>query len=140
MDFSSPPRARHQENLLPMINVVFLLLIFFLITATLAPPEPIAVVLPEAQTAEPGDAPAALVLFMGEDGQLGFGEALGREAALAALAQARSAFCVQADCALVAPELILRADAKVGAAEVAALLPAVRALGFAQMSLRTARP
>lgn len=28
MDFSDPPRRRREENLLPMVNVVFLLLIF----------------------------------------------------------------------------------------------------------------
>jgi len=37
MQFKSAPTRPTRENIVPMINVVFLLLIFFLITSTLAP-------------------------------------------------------------------------------------------------------
>ena len=58
-----------------MINVVFLLLIFFLMTATLAPPEPFEIVLP---TAEGANADADdLVLYMSADAELAFGDARG---------------------------------------------------------------
>ncbi|WP_322867174.1 biopolymer transporter ExbD [Aquicoccus sp. G2-2] len=43
MDIPRPVRRPRGEAILPMINVVFLLLIFFLMTAELAPPEPVAV-------------------------------------------------------------------------------------------------
>ncbi len=42
------PRRKTPENIVPMINVVFLLLIFFLMAAEIAPPEPFGVVLPRA--------------------------------------------------------------------------------------------
>ena len=48
----SEPR-RSKENIVPMINVAFLLLVFFLMTAVIAPPEPAEVTLPLAEgTAE----------------------------------------------------------------------------------------
>ncbi|MFN3280067.1 MAG: ExbD/TolR family protein, partial [Tabrizicola sp.] len=47
MDFSEPQRRTKNLTLLPMINVVFLLLIFFLIGARLRPAEPFLTEPPE---------------------------------------------------------------------------------------------
>ncbi len=41
MDFRDPPRRKPEENLLPMINVIFLLLVFFLMAARLTAPNPL---------------------------------------------------------------------------------------------------
>lgn len=136
MDFSPAPRRRPAENLLPMINVVFLLLIFFLISAKLAPPEPFAVTLPEAAAAEGGVGPG-LVLHLGADGGLGYGEARD-DAALAALATARAEFCGRADCGKTPPRLALRADAAAPAEGLADLLASLAAIGFAEVTLVTA--
>ncbi len=43
MQFPDDTPRRGGDNLLPMINVVFLLLIFFLISAEMTPPEPFEV-------------------------------------------------------------------------------------------------
>lgn len=43
------PRRVRAESVVPMINVAFLLLIFFLMAAVIAPPEPVDVSLPEAE-------------------------------------------------------------------------------------------
>lgn len=132
MEFRDPPRRAPVENLLPMINVVFLLLIFFLIAAELAPPTPFAITPPETTAAETTATEAVpgrdLVLWLGPEGEMAFGDARGA-AALAALAQARAA-CI-ADCA----RLTLRADAAVGAEDLAKLMPQLAGLGFAQLSL-----
>ena len=40
------PRRARPENIVPMINVAFLLLIFFLMTAVIAPSDPVAVTPP----------------------------------------------------------------------------------------------
>ncbi|MDP2062520.1 MAG: biopolymer transporter ExbD [Phaeovulum sp.] len=135
MNFSTPLRRRPAENLLPMINVVFLLLIFFLIAAKLAPPEPFAVALPEA-LAE-GTAEADFTLHLATDGRLGFAGAEGA-AALQALAAARAAYCAGADCTDAPPRLALRADAGAPAAALAALLPALAGAGFGKVTLVTA--
>lgn len=134
MQFSEPPRKTPSENLLPMINVVFLLLVFFLIAAKLAPPEPFAVALPEA-AAEAGPG-GEFTLFLAATGQAGFAEARG-DAALAALAEARREVCAGLDCATQPPRLLLRADAAAPAAALAALLPQLSATGFAEVTLVT---
>jgi biopolymer transport protein ExbD len=138
MDFSPPPRRRRTENLLPMVNVVFLLLIFFLISAKLAPPEPFSVTLPraEAETAEAG----AFTLYLSAEGTLGFLDVSGNEAARAALSAALAEFCDLGDCVGKPPALVLRADAAAPAAGLAALLPQLAGLGFARVQLVTALP
>jgi biopolymer transport protein ExbD len=126
MQFSEPPRKTPSENLLPMINVVFLLLIFFLIAATLAPPEPFAVTPPTAASGgEPGE---GAVLYLGPDGALGFEGA--RDAAVWPALSAWRAGC-GADC----PTLRLRADAGAKAADLAALMAQLAEQGFARAAL-----
>jgi biopolymer transport protein ExbD len=56
MDFRAPEPSRRPEAVLPMVNLVFLLLIFFLMVATIAPPRPVPVALPDAAEAEPAEA------------------------------------------------------------------------------------
>lgn len=78
MDFSSLPKRPRGESIVPMINVVFLLLIFFLMTSHLAKPEPFEVALPEAASEQEPE--AELVLYADKDGQLAY-EEMRRDAA-----------------------------------------------------------
>ncbi|KEO56117.1 biopolymer transporter ExbD [Thioclava pacifica] len=129
--FTDTPRRSLPEPLLPMINVVFLLLIFFLLAATLAQPTPFEVSPPEASgggAAEPGD----LTLFVGADGRLGFGDARDL-AALAALGAATEA--ARAACGACADTLTLRADSKLSGEALAKLVPELSALGFKNLKL-----
>ena len=124
-------KASPEAGLLPMINVVFLLLIFLLISARLTPPEAISVTPPVAEgTPAPGD----FTVLMGSDGDLAFGRVTGHDAALAALAAAYAAWCNGAACDAA---LTLRADALAPAASLAALLPEVARIGFARIDLAT---
>ncbi|MDO8884536.1 biopolymer transporter ExbD [Pseudotabrizicola sp.] len=132
MDFSDPPRRRAQENLLPMINVVFLLLIFFLISARMTPPEPFAVTPPEAHAQ--AEAQGDFALFISADGLLGYGDTTG-DPALVALAAAHTGHCIANDCTAAPPRLTLRADAALPAARLAQILPQLTSLGFAQIEL-----
>lgn len=132
MDFREPPRQRPAENLLPMINVVFLLLIFFLIAARMTPPEPFAVSPPRALAAE--EASGAFTLFVAADGRLGYRDARD-DAAMADLAAARVAHCAASDCGAEPPRLTIRADAALPAARLAALMPRLTALGFSRIEL-----
>jgi len=138
MDFSDPPRKPAAENLLPMINVVFLLLIFFLISAQLTPPEPFPVTPPEAETE--AEAMGDFTLHLDAAGEVGYRDAIGQEPALAALTAAREAYCAAGDCETAAPALLLRADGAVPAARLAELMPALGQLGFARVDLITALP
>ncbi|WP_371928345.1 ExbD/TolR family protein [Oceanicola sp. 502str15] len=120
MDFSSTPRRQPAESVVPMINVVFLLLIFFLMTSSLTPPEPIEVEPPVAQGDEAERRPATL--YIGADGTLAFEEVRG-EAALAAFVA-------------VAGEVAqLRADGRAKASEVAAVLKQLAAAGVPRVEL-----
>jgi biopolymer transport protein ExbD len=83
MDFGAPPERIRPEAVLPVINLVFLLLIFFLISATLSQPEPVTVEPPVADGTGPLDAGPDR-LSLSRDGTLAWGQARGAEA-LAAL-------------------------------------------------------
>ena len=131
----APPRPRQRpESIVPMINVVFLLLIFFLMTAQIAPPEPFEVTPPEAEADMP--ATVELVLHLSDAGGIAFGGIGGDGAIAAAAAKAGAGACGACDL----PPLTLRADAGVPAARLAALLPALSAAGFAQIGLGTVAP
>lgn len=47
--FDPKPKTKLDVNLVPLVNIVFLLLIFFLLTGTIAAQDPIEVALPEAE-------------------------------------------------------------------------------------------
>ncbi|MHC0052638.1 ExbD/TolR family protein [Actibacterium sp. D379-3] len=121
MEFAQQQQRRMRgEDIVPMINVVFLLLIFFLMTAQIAPPDPLDVTPPQGvgETVAPGD-----TLFIAADGALAFGDARGA-AVFAALA-GRDA----------AQPLVLRADAGVPGARLAALLARLAQAGQGQVLL-----
>lgn len=57
-----PPQKRHREPTITLINVVFLMLIFFLIAGTLAPPLDPELTLVETRDLEGREPPDALVI------------------------------------------------------------------------------
>jgi biopolymer transport protein ExbD len=120
------PRRPRAEGVVALINIVFLLLVFFLLTATIAPPEPLPVDLPAADLARAAGDPAE-PLHVGADGALAWGAARG-EAVFAALASAPAA------------ELALRADAGLDGAAFAALLARLRGLGVETVTLAVVQP
>jgi biopolymer transport protein ExbD len=122
MDFGVPPSRPRVESVVPMINVVFLLLIFFLMTATIAPPDPFATVPPEAAASVAAD--SGNVLHVSADGAVAFGELRG-EAALAAAAEEVS--------------VTIRADARLATTELAGILARLAGAGVADVSLVTVR-
>ncbi len=132
MDFRDPPRRNPEENLLPMINVIFLLLVFFLMAARLTATEPFAVTPPNAMTQ--AEAQGDFTLFIAADGLLGYRDARG-DAALSALAASRADHCTTTDCAANPPRLTLRADGALPAARLAGLLPRLPDLGFGGIEL-----
>ena len=70
MRFVQPPRRRPAESIVPMINVVFLLLIFFMMAARIAPPQPFEVTPPDANAETlPGQ---DRLLYLSRDGEVAF--------------------------------------------------------------------
>lgn len=135
MSFAQKARRTPPESIVPMINVVFLLLIFFLMTAQIAPPEPFEVTPPTVQEGDP--ATGSFTLFLGADGTLGFREHTDTQTVLSALQQERQAFCrAQLEC--VSPDLTLRADSGVDGRILAGILKQLGGAGFASVELVTA--
>ncbi len=119
MDFASHPRRPVRENVVPMINVVFLLLIFFLMSAQIAPPDPVEVELPLAMQLDSPVAETARDVWLGLDGVLRFEGASG-DTALARLAETPGAVALRADASLPAAEFarLLRLMAEAGITDV----------------------
>ncbi len=127
MNFASQKQRRPVENVVPLINIVFLLLIFFMLAGSLRPVEPFAVELPKAAgEREPAERGAeGSVLFVAANGELALdGQRLDEAALLAALA-ARSGD----------GSLQLRADARVPARRFLPLLGRLRDAGVAELEL-----
>ena len=116
----APSRAG-AEAIVPMINVVFLLLIFFLMTARIAPAPPFDLDLPRA---EDGTRSASdRVLYLSRDGMPALDGITG-EAVWAVLAAG------PADASLA-----LRADAGMPAAALAPVLARLSAMGIDRVAL-----
>lgn len=125
MDFSRPTPRRPSEPALPMINVVFLLLIFFLMSAQIAPPPPFDIQSPEAGTSE--QAATEHVVYIAADGALAYGDHRG-DAIWPVLAAHEAPREVR---------VLIRADAGLPAREVAGVLGRLGRLGFTQIHLAT---
>ena len=75
MRIDTPPRKPRGESIIPMINVVFLLLIFFLLTAQIAPSTPFEVTPPESRSDQPANERG--VLYVSATGELAYDDARG---------------------------------------------------------------
>ncbi|SFI49062.1 ExbD/TolR family protein [Celeribacter neptunius] len=138
MRFDPPPKSSVSTGLLPMINVVFLLLIFFLIAGEMQQADPLEITPPDTARAE--EAKTGLALYLDPEGQLAFRDLTvpfaERATVLARLATEHDAQC-QAD-APCAAQLLLHADRGAPARLIAQILPELGAIGFAQVNLVTA--
>ena len=116
------PRRASREPVVPMINVVFLLLIFFLMTAQIVPPAPFDMTLPTAQGDEDGGQNA---LYINAVGEIAFGEARGATALSEAVTRTGDA------------ALRIQADAALDASRLARVLSQLSALGAARIEIVT---
>ena len=125
MDFSRPKPRRPSEPALPMINVVFLLLIFFLMSAQIVTPPPFELTPPASENGNPPS--ARLRLQIAPDGSLALADAT------------NDAVWARLESLLPSAEdtLLIRADATLPAAELAAVLARVSAIGFERIELAT---
>ncbi|MGY6694488.1 MAG: ExbD/TolR family protein [Roseinatronobacter sp.] len=119
MDFAPQPRKPVRESVVPMINVVFLLLIFFLMSAQIAPPDPVEVELPVVELLDDPVAEGVRTVWLGRDGELQVEDASG-DMALARLADIPGAVALHADAGLSAAVFahVLRQMAEAGITDV----------------------
>lgn len=125
-----PPRPPNQdERILPLINVVFLLLIFFMLAGQLAATDVFTIEPPQSLSEGKGD-PGQLVVLVAADGRLAMaGEAIDAaqllprlKAALAEDAQVR---------------VYIKADAEASSVEVVKVMEVLRQAGAQRVHLIT---
>lgn len=103
MRFDLPPNRRSSENIVTMINVVFLLLIFFLMTAHIAPSAPLEVETPISTSDQTNDGPATV--YIDASGRIAF-DGTFDEIALQAIQSSQGALIIHVDQGLEALQLI----------------------------------
>lgn len=115
------PRTRRapRDSIVPMINVAFLLLVFFLMVAVFAPPDPLDATPPESGAGT--EPPAFETLVVSGTGELAFGSLRGEDVFGA----------------LSAGPLQLRADASLEAADLARLVRRLAEIGVSPIELVT---
>ncbi|MDH5478986.1 MAG: biopolymer transporter ExbD [Nitrospinota bacterium] len=70
MEFEGRRRSRHAMNLTPLIDLMFLLLVFFLLTADFINNERIALDLPDAESSEPTSNKEPLMVSIDKSGNV----------------------------------------------------------------------
>ncbi|MEQ8798979.1 MAG: biopolymer transporter ExbD [Salinisphaeraceae bacterium] len=122
-----PQRRRDtEENILPLINIVFLLLIFFMVAGALHTRAPFEVEPPGTEHADDSN-PDNQVLAISADGELALGgEALERPALTARLREREGDTLLQ-----------VKADSGLPAAALTDLLGEIRAAGIPRIRLLT---
>ncbi|GMR21115.1 MAG: biopolymer transporter ExbD [Gammaproteobacteria bacterium] len=69
MDFEGRARIHSHLDIAPLIDIVFLLLVFFMLTSTFLTPEAIDLQLPESDSAEAAE-PAPITVALDSEGRL----------------------------------------------------------------------
>ena len=129
MQFATRAPRRPSENIVPLINVVFLLLVFFMLTGTLSPAAPMDVELPTA--AGSGPPRGVSDLLVAQDGTLALdGKPIDPDELVARLDGAPGAR---------QGELEVRADARVEARILLPLLARLQQAGLSRLDLVTRR-
>ena len=133
MEFEGRSRIRTQLDIAPLVDIVFLLLVFFLLTSSFQQPEALDLVLPASATAESSDPNARLVVGIASDGSLSisgdavtkadFGAVLARE-----LGESSS------------KSVTLKSDRSVAIEQVAQVMDLLRAGGVEALEIATTAP
>ncbi|TVQ92883.1 MAG: biopolymer transporter ExbD [Chromatiaceae bacterium] len=142
------PRPRSEDHLIPLINVVFLMLIFFMVAGQLGVPDPFEVAPPTARD-DAALLPAPVELLLAADGRLALaGELVSGDRLEDALLRAGvAAAALEADPPAgpgssagpdAPPPIVLKADAGVTAALLRETLERLRLAGLTELGLLTA--
>lgn len=123
------PRKSDDDRILPLVNIVFLLLIFFMIAGQLTRQDLFEISPPETVASSPDDSDEETVLFAA-DGRIAYRGEAADEAGLLAALRARAAGGQTA--------IRLKADARAEAAAVARLLQRMREAGMRDIRLISA--
>ncbi len=127
--YRPPPRRDSEAGLVPLINVVFILLVFFMLVGTLSPPE-LLTVTPPRSTGGSGAEAGELAVLVDAQGRLAVADGRVDLAALTTLAARRLG--TDPDLAVT-----VKADAALEAQKLLGVLEALRVAGVHRLSLLT---
>ncbi|RZU98514.1 ExbD/TolR family protein [Spiribacter vilamensis] len=120
-------------NLTPLIDVVFLMLVFFVVTTTFTDREALEITLPVAETGEPvPTAPVEIVIGAGGDLRID-----GTPIADTATALRRALASARAEQPAATERLLIRADRTVSHGRVLRVMDQAGRAGFANVSIAT---
>lgn len=129
IDFGQPRKREPYEPMIPLINVVFLMLIFFLLTGELSPTDPVEVTPPvgEIDASDPFD---ELIIFVDVEGLVYIRERiLGPDIV--------SSYVAQIFAEEGRPSIVIKADENAPADDVITLLENLRALDIEEVMVIT---
>ena len=131
IEFDQPPPRRPYEAVVPLINIVFLLLIFFLLAGTLGPTDPVDVSLPEGRLDDKAQRDIT-TLFVEADGFVWLGD---RPMDAQMAPYMLRGFFDENNVGAVA----IKADAAADAHDLLALMEGLRNVGVEEVTLLTER-
>lgn len=121
------------DNLIPLINVVFLMLVFFMVAGQILPADAFRINLPSSQVTTPAPA-ESIVILVGADGRVALE---GNELPVLELADALRPL-LQRPAGNAHVQVSLKADAELPMRELNQVLDALRAAGASNVKLFTA--
>ena len=136
MKFKRSNREELSINLTPLIDVVFLLLIFFMVTTTFSRETRLLVNLPEANAQEPESTPVQLEVLVALDGRYAIN---GRNLVDNQLSTLLRGLELESGGDRSLPVLLL-ADAEATHQSVVTAMDAIGQAGFSRLSIATQRP
>ena len=129
MQFEGRQRIRHGINLVPLINIVFLLLIFFMLSSTLITPDKFDIQLPESDKGDSHESVPIVILVRG-DGTIAINNVATSLTELSDLLVSEIEAGAQ-------PELMVRADALANTKDIVAVLRQAKIAGIEAVALAT---
>jgi len=131
MRFSTAEEENDEINLTPLIDVVFLLLIFFMLTTTFKQEAALSIDLPEANALEQQDTPVSIVVLIDKQGRYALnGKVLQHYSPIELRQSLRQLRSENADL-----KLVIRADGESTHQSVVWVLDAAAAVGLLQISI-----
>ena len=124
-------KAKRKEiNLIPLVNIIFLLLTFFMVAGTIEKVDPFALNLPEAAKKGAGKPQRISVIYMHKDGRIAVNDDL----------VSRKDFQTILNTLLLenkSKELVIKSDAEVKSADLIWVMRSIESVGGSNVSIVT---
>jgi len=136
--FAPSRRDRSDESLIPLINIVFLILIFFMIAGRMEAPDPILVD-PPVSTSPTRPSPPQLILVLAADGRIAAGDEIMESQHLDEWLARKLTSQVSGDANHQGLQISLKADTGVRADQLQSVLNSLRRASVQKITLLTTR-